>query len=104
MKMGPSAFPTAKWDDPKLCEALRDLPTRQQLAAHLLPALCLALLDPSPEVRILAAFRLMQLGPDAQTVLGALREAQADPDERVRKAAAIALQFIESGEAMPWLM
>src|SRR5262249_8065663 len=49
-------------NDPALCEALRDPAVMQETAAHLLPALCLALLHQKPEVRISAVFHLMRLG------------------------------------------
>jgi HEAT repeat protein len=82
--------------DPEFRKALEDADARQKVAAHQLPALCLALLDEKPEVRITAVFRLTQLGPDARSAAGALRDALQDCDERVRRAAAIALEWIES--------
>jgi hypothetical protein len=90
--------------DPALCDVLREPKPREVLAAHLLPALCLALLDPMPEVRIAAAFHLMRLGPDGRSAAGALRDALRDRDERVVKAASIALDFLESDEATPWFI
>ena len=90
--------------DPQLRAAVFDEAARQRLAAHLLPALCLALLDQSPEVRVAAAYQLMCFGRDARSASGALRDAMTDPDERVRKAARIALQLIESGQTPLWLM
>src|SRR5262249_52028610 len=98
-----AAGPMAFWEDPQLSEALRDPVAQQKMAAYLLPALCLALLDEKPEVRIAAAFRLMMLGPDARSAMGALRDALRDPDERVRKAAGIALEFIQVDQGLPWM-
>jgi hypothetical protein len=90
--------------EPGLREMLRDPEARQKVAACLLPPLCLALLDEKPEVRVVAAFQLMAFGPDAQSVSGALRDALKDSDERVRKAAEIALEYIqESQEPFWWL-
>lgn len=93
----------AAFFDPKLTEALSNPVAREKIASHLLPALCLALLDESPEVRVVAAFRLMMLGSDARSTLGALQDALSDPDERVRQAAQIALEFIQSDEQPQWL-
>jgi hypothetical protein len=90
------------WEDPKLRDALRDPTALQEMAAHVLPALCLALLHPRPEVRITAAFRLMQFGSNARSAVGALRDALRDPDEHVAKAARIALEYIEMGDAPPY--
>ncbi len=90
--------------DRQLREAVGDPAVRQEMAAHVLPALCLALLHEKPEVRIAAAFRLMQLGPDARSAAGALRDALRDPDERVVKAAKIALEYLEMDEARPWFV
>jgi hypothetical protein len=84
-------------------DAASDSAARQKLAAFLLPALCLALLDEKPEVRILAVFRLMLLGPEARSTMGALRDALQDADERVRKAASIAAELIENPQNLPWL-
>jgi hypothetical protein len=89
---------------PELAGALRDPEACKKLAAYLLPPLCLALLDPTPEARVAAAFRLMALGSDAQSALGALQKALEDPDERVRKAAKIAVDFLQSNEGSPWFM
>jgi hypothetical protein len=94
----------AFWEDPKLGEALRDPEARQQMAAHVLPALCLALLHERPQVRVAAAFRLLQLGPDARSAAGALRDALRDPDERVAHAARLALEYIEAGDTAPWFL
>jgi hypothetical protein len=82
--------------------ALQDTDARLKVAAFLLPALCLALLDEKPEVRIVAAYRIMRLGGDARSASGALRDALVDPDERVRRVARIALDVIESGKVRPW--
>ncbi len=107
--LGPYARPTKPdagfasfVDAPELRAALRDPGVRKKMAAHLLPALCLALLDEQPEVRVAAAFRLMLLGPDARSACGALRDALSSPDERVRKAAQIALECIQTEQEAPW--
>ena len=89
-------------DAPELRAAVRDPVVRQQMAAHLLPALCLALLNENPEVRVAAAFRLMLLGPDGRSSCGALRDALRDSDERVRKAVQIALEYIQTEQEFPW--
>jgi hypothetical protein len=89
-------------NDSDLRKVLHDPEVRQELAPHLLPALCLALLHQKPEVRMAAIFRLMRLGSDARSATGALRDAQRDPDERVAKAAQIALEYIESNQAPAW--
>jgi hypothetical protein len=89
------------WKDPKLRGVLGDPVVRQEMAAHLLPALCLALLHEKPEVRIAAVVHLLQLGPDARSAAGALRDALRDPDERVATAARIALEFLEGDQAGP---
>jgi hypothetical protein len=107
-----STFPPAKpttgfWgftEDRQLREALADPAVRQEIAAHVLPALCLALLHQKPEVRITAAYCLMQFGTDARSAAGALRDALRNPDERVAKAAKIALEYIETAEARPWFL
>ena len=90
------------WNDSNLRKVLHDPEVRKEIAAHLLPALCLALLHEKPEVRMAAVFRLLQLGSDAGSATGALRDALRDPDERVAKAAQLALEYIESGHAPPW--
>jgi len=94
----------AFWDAAAIRGALEDPVVRQQLAAHLLPALCLALLDERPEVRIAAAFNIMRIGPNSRSAVSALRDALRDSDEHVRKAAAIALEFIETEGEPPWFM
>ena len=88
----------------KLGETLRDPETRKKLAAYLFPALCLALLDPKPEVRVVAAFQLMAYGRDAQSAVEALKDALQDPDKRVQQAARIALEYVQSNEKAPWFM
>jgi hypothetical protein len=47
-------------------------------------------------VRIVAVFHLMQLGPAARSALGAIEDALHDPDERVRKAAEIAIAYFKT--------
>ncbi len=89
--------------DPTLAEALQNAVAWEKAAAYQLPALCLALHDENPEVRVLAAFRLMAFGADAESTLGALQEATRDPDERVRKAAKLAHDFIKAKEK-PWFL
>jgi HEAT repeat protein len=100
----PSTGYAAFWANRELKAALRDEAARQKVAAHLLPPLCLALLDPRPEVKVVAAFRLMAFGPDARSVVGALQNALQDADERVRQAARIALEYIQSDKAPPWFL
>ncbi len=88
----------ALWGDPEHREVLRDTEARQKMVAYLLPALCLALLDDKPEVKILSAYRLMQLGANAQSAIQALRNALLDKDQRVGKAAQIAIEWIETAQ------
>jgi len=92
---------SAFWDDAKLREALHDPAVRQEMAAHALPALCLALLHQKPEVRIAAACHLMKLGSDGRSAIGALRDALRDPDERVAKAAKLALEQLAMSDVPP---
>jgi HEAT repeat protein len=89
---------------PGIREAMGDPEARKKVAAHLLPALCLALLDPKPEVKVIAIYHLMMLGPDAQSAIGALQDACQDPNEGVRHAAGLALKIVEGKEDCPWLM
>jgi HEAT repeat protein len=84
-------------------EALGDQETVKNLAAYLPPALCLALLDPEPEVRVVAAFQLMAFGRDAQSAAEALKDALQDPDKRVQQAARIALEYVQSNKEAPCL-
>jgi hypothetical protein len=84
------------WSDATIAEAMQDREGYRQVAAYLLPALCLALLDNNPSVRIRTAFRLMLMGRDAQSADGALKDALQDVDPGVRKAARLARQHIES--------
>jgi hypothetical protein len=92
----------AFFNDARLREAWRDPAARETIAAHLVPALCLALLDQNAAVRVHAAFRLMALGGDARSALGALRDALRDPDERVRAAAEIAVEYIQTEPDPGW--
>jgi len=85
-------------------EALGDPEARKKVAAHLLPALCLALLDSKPKVKIIAIYHLMMLGPNAQSALGALQDACQDSNESVRQAAGLALKIVEGKEDCPWLV
>lgn len=87
--------------DPEIQKVLVDREAREKMAAHLLPGLCLALLDPSVEVRIMAAWRLLLLGQDGRSAAGALRDALQDPDERLRCVAKMALQYVEADEEPP---
>jgi hypothetical protein len=80
---------------PAAFEAIADASAREKLAAYLLPVLCLALRDEIIEVRVLACWWLSRLGENAQSAVGALRDALQDPDERVRDVAAVALERIE---------
>ena len=77
---------------------------RQKMAAYVLPALCVALLDHEPEVRLHAAFRIMQHGSDAKSALGALRDALDDSDERVRKVVEVSIKLIESEQQPLWFL
>jgi hypothetical protein len=95
---GPSAF----WRDAALQQAMQDPTSREKVAAYFLPALCMALLDEKPEVRIMAIFRLLCLGPHAQSALAALRDTQQDSDERVRQAGKIAVEHLGSGPEASW--
>jgi hypothetical protein len=99
---GPISGCAAFLCDSELHQALRDPTARQKVAAHLLPALCLALLDDNPEVKVAATFHLMRLGSDAGSASAALRDALQDADERVRKAAAIALEFFQTEQDWSW--
>jgi len=92
----------AFWTDQQLRHALAMPLAREKLAAHLLPALCLALVDEQAEVRIIAAFRLMVLSSSAESTKGALQDALQDPDARVRRAAAMALDSIIAKDDLPW--
>ena len=92
----------ALWEDPEFRKTVADPAARDKIAAYLLPPLCAALLDDNPEVGVLAAFRMMQLGSDGRSAGGALRDALRDRDERVRKVVEIALKYIESEGAPPW--
>jgi hypothetical protein len=78
-----------------------DSTSREKLAAYLLPPLCIALLDPQPGVRILAAWSLIMLAPNARSAIGALRDALRDPDERVRRAAELAIKAIGAEPELP---
>jgi hypothetical protein len=82
--------------DPGVRQAVRNREALDKVTAHVLLALCLALLDPKPEVRIVAAFRLMQFGAGARSTTAALRGALQSADLRVRKAAG---QRISSSKA-----
>lgn len=94
----------AFFSDATLRAALNDDDAQEKMAAHQLPALCLALLDLKPEVKVFAVYCLMRLGPNAGSASGALCDALQDADERVRKAARIALKYIESGQRGPWFV
>lgn len=82
--------------DGKLGKALADETAQEKMAAYLLPALCLALLGEPAEVRVMGAYQLMKLGRHATSAKAALRDALGDPDERVRRAAEIALEFMDN--------
>jgi hypothetical protein len=88
---------TSVFSDPDLRAALADQDARNKVSAWVLPSLCLALVDERAEVRIHAAFRLMSLGKDAESVLDALRDALDDEDERVQKIAKAAIEHIQEG-------
>jgi hypothetical protein len=84
------------WDDAEIRSVFQDPISREKMAAYLLPALCVGLVDQNANVRVLAAFGLIQLGGDARSALGALRDAMDDPDDKVRRVAKLAIEFIES--------
>jgi hypothetical protein len=67
----------------------------QKMAAYLLPALCLALLDEVAGVRLQACFWLKLLGSHAESALGALQAARQDPDPEVRKLAEELVALLE---------
>jgi hypothetical protein len=94
---------TAFLGNPGIHEAMSDPEARKKVAAHLLPALCLALLDPKPEVKIIAIYHLMMLGPNARSAVGALQDARQDANEKVSDAAECALKCIESHQELPWI-
>ncbi len=75
-------------------EPFCDPAAQQKMAAYLLPALALALLDENAAVRILAANHMMFLEADAKSAIGALRDALNDPDDRVRTVADRAIRLI----------
>jgi HEAT repeat protein len=85
--------------DPEVLQAWADPIARQKIAAYMLPALCLAMMDESAKVRLLAAYSAAQLGSDAESAIGALRDLLRDPDERVRKVAQFAIEQIAPKEA-----
>jgi HEAT repeat protein len=85
-------------DDPEVRKALKDPVAAEKMSAYLLPVLCLALLDPNPEVRISSVFHLMGHGVFGKSAIQALRNALLDEDQRVRKAANVAIDWIETGQ------
>jgi hypothetical protein len=89
---------TAFWFSPEIAKALSDLEAQKKFATHLVPALCQALQDPKPEVKIIALQHLMIFRQYAQSAAGALQEALRDPDENVRKAANLLLKSSEEAE------
>jgi hypothetical protein len=93
---------TAFWEDAKLREVLKDSAAQQEVAVHILAALCISLRHEKPEVRIVTAYQLMEYGSAARSTIDALRAALQDPDERVQKAARLALEYIESDQAPSW--
>jgi transcription antitermination factor NusG len=96
---GPGAPLQKLLNDAKLLGVLQDPAVRQEMAAHLLPALCLALLHEKAEMRVAAIFSIMRLGSDVRSASGALRDALKDSDERVATAAQLALEYMESDQA-----
>lgn len=98
----PPSTASTLWQDGEIEKAFLDPVARQKMAAYLLPALCVSLLDQNADVRVLSAFRMMQLGSDARSALGALRDALNDANERVRRVAEVAIEFIqpEQGDAV----
>jgi hypothetical protein len=88
--------------EPALCQALREPASQARLAAHLLPALCLGLLDVNPGVRVSAVYRLIQLGRHAQSASADLQDAIGDKYERVRRAAQVALDHLRRDPEPFW--
>jgi hypothetical protein len=86
----------AFWFNPEIVKALSDPEAQKKFAAHLLPALCLALLDPKPEVKIIALHHLMMFRQHAKSAIGALQDVLLDCNENVRQAAKLALESIGS--------
>src|SRR5262249_147116 len=84
--------------NPEIGKALSDPEAQKKFAAHLLPALCLALLDPKPEVKIIALRHLMMFQQYAPSALGALQDALLDSNENVREAAKLVLKSSEEAE------
>jgi hypothetical protein len=84
-------------EDPEILKVFTDSEAREKLVAYLLPVLCLALLDPKPEIRILSAIHFLYLGADARSAIQALRDALSDQDPRMRKVAEIVIESIETG-------
>jgi len=88
----------AFWLNPEIGNALSDPEAQKKFAAHLLPAICLALQDPKPEVRIIALQHLMIFRQHAKSALGALQDALNDPNVNVREAAKLVLKSSQEAE------
>lgn len=76
-------------------KAVRTLPERKADAALVIPSLIEALKNESAEVRKGAAFGLGTFGEQAYDAIPALQTAQRDRESDVRRAAAIALSYID---------
>ena len=88
----------AFWLNPEIGNALSDPEAQKKFAAHLLPAICLALQDPKPEVKIIALQHLMIFRQHAKSALGALQDALNDPNVNVREAAKLVLKSSQEAE------
>lgn len=80
--------------DPELQAANRDEECEEKLTAFLLPAYCLALQDQRPEVRISAIIHIANLNHLGVSLIGALRDRLQDSDDRVRRAAQAAVDWL----------
>jgi HEAT repeat protein len=86
-----------KTDSDKLVRAyaLRALCAAVPDAEKLVPILVTQLdskIEKEPDVRVAVCDELGLLGPDAQAAVPNIRDAQKDPEQRVREAAALALK------------
>jgi hypothetical protein len=84
--------------DPELRAAAADEAANEKLASYLLPPLYLALQDERAEVRVTAALWIAELAKQAASATGAVHGCLRDPDERVRRAASVVLEWISFAE------
>jgi hypothetical protein len=88
------------WDlyrDARIQKALTDPTALQTLVAYLLPPLCEALRDRNADVRLRAALFLARLGRNAESAIGALRDALEDRDAGVKMVAEAAIRQAKAG-------